>query len=131
MPKGKDLPVAVVGAGMIRFGELFNKGYEDMVVEAYKNCLTSVDKGIDERNIEAAWLGVAGPGFSMRREVLGSSGLAEPLRFFPRPVTGWRMPVVAAAMQSETQPSLLPLASTMWFWWLASRSREIYPPATL
>lgn len=87
MPKGKNLPVAVVGAGMIRFGELFDKGYEDMVVEAYKNCLKSVDKGIDERNIEAAWLGIAGPGFTMRREVLGSSGLTEPLRFFPRPVT--------------------------------------------
>ena len=30
---GAPLPVAVVGAGMIDFGELFHMSYEDMVVE--------------------------------------------------------------------------------------------------
>ena len=36
MAKGKNpLNVAVVGAGMIRFGELFEKSMEDMIFEAY------------------------------------------------------------------------------------------------
>ncbi|WP_456486227.1 thiolase domain-containing protein [Candidatus Alkanophaga liquidiphilum] len=49
--------VAVVGAGMIRFGELFDKGYKDMVQEAYLKCLESVDKGIVPKEIDAGWLG--------------------------------------------------------------------------
>jgi acetyl-CoA C-acetyltransferase len=33
------LPVAVVGAGMIQFGERFDLSYEDMIVGAYRACL--------------------------------------------------------------------------------------------
>lgn len=49
--------VAIIGAGMIPFGELFEKGLEDMAQEAYINCLKSVDKGIDPKEIKAAWFG--------------------------------------------------------------------------
>jgi acetyl-CoA C-acetyltransferase len=52
--KGK---VAVIGVGMIKFGELFEKSLEDMIQEAYLNCLKSVDKGIDPKEIKAAWFG--------------------------------------------------------------------------
>ncbi len=54
--KGK---VAVIGAGMIKFGELFEKSFDDMIEEAYLNCLKSVDNGIDPKEIEAGWLGSA------------------------------------------------------------------------
>ena len=47
--------VAVVGAGTIPFGELYDKSFEDMMSEAYLNCLESVDKGIDPKEIEACW----------------------------------------------------------------------------
>ncbi len=53
--------VAVIGVGMIRFGELFEKSWEEMIEEAYLNCLKSVDKGIEPREIQAAWVGVARP----------------------------------------------------------------------
>jgi acetyl-CoA C-acetyltransferase len=80
------LPVAVVGAGMLRFGELFDLSYEDMIVGAYRACLASVDKGIDEDRIQAAWLGTCA-GSLIRQEIVTGASLAEPIRFFPRPVT--------------------------------------------
>jgi acetyl-CoA C-acetyltransferase len=80
------LPVAVVGAGMIQFGERFELSYEDMIVGAYRACLQSVDNGIDEERIEAAWLGTC-IGSMIRQETVTGAALAEPIRFFPRPVT--------------------------------------------
>ena len=49
--------VAIVGAGMIPFGELFDQGIKDMLPRATQAALASVDKGIDRRQIEAAWFG--------------------------------------------------------------------------
>ena len=86
MRPGAGLPVAVVGAGMIRFGERFDLSYEDMIVGAYRECLASVDNGIDEDRIEAAWLGTC-VGSLIRQETVTGAALAEPLRFFPRPVS--------------------------------------------
>lgn len=71
--------VAVIGAGMIRFGELFDKSVDNMIEEAYINCLQSVDKGIDPKEIEAAWLGSA-------YERSGVS-LAVPTGLFDIPIT--------------------------------------------
>jgi acetyl-CoA C-acetyltransferase len=51
--------VAVIGAGMIKFGELFDKSLDNMIEDAYINCLKSVDKGIEPKEIEAGWLGSA------------------------------------------------------------------------
>lgn len=84
--KRKTISVAVVGAGMIKFGELFDQSYEDMIVGAYKACLKSVDKGIDEAEIEAAWLGTC-VGSLTRREMLSGTRLSEPLALFSMPVT--------------------------------------------
>lgn len=53
--------VAVVGVGMIKFGELFDKSWEEMVEEAYLNCINSVDKGFNPKDIQAAWLGDCNP----------------------------------------------------------------------
>ena len=41
--------VAVVGVGLIRFGELFDKPWEVMVEEAYLNVINSIDKGFDPK----------------------------------------------------------------------------------
>lgn len=49
--------VAVVGAGMIRFGELFDQGIKDMLPAALEAALGSVDKGMDKSELEAAWFG--------------------------------------------------------------------------
>ena len=53
--------VAMVGVGMIPFGELFHKSWETMLEEAYLNCIGSVDKGLNPKEIQAAWIGTARP----------------------------------------------------------------------
>ena len=49
--------VAIIGVGMIPFGELFNKSFFDMIQEAYMNCISKIDKGFDPKDIKAAWFG--------------------------------------------------------------------------
>lgn len=53
--------VAVVGAGMIPFGELFDQSIKDMLPRAVAAALGSVDKGMERRELEAAWLGQLQP----------------------------------------------------------------------
>lgn len=65
--------VAVIGAGMIPYGELFEKGFQDIVQEAYINCLKSVDKGIDPKAIKAAWFGQWSGGMIGQGAMAGSS----------------------------------------------------------
>ena len=49
--------VAIVGAGMSKFGAFPEKNGRDLFVEAYKDMLHSVDKGLDAGAIEALYLG--------------------------------------------------------------------------
>ena len=49
--------VAMVGAGMTAFGELFDLGIKDMLPMAVTEAVSSVDKGFDRADIEAAWFG--------------------------------------------------------------------------
>jgi acetyl-CoA C-acetyltransferase len=45
--------VAVVGAGLIKFGELFEQSYEQMAAGAFNAALGSVDYGIDRSAVDA------------------------------------------------------------------------------
>ncbi len=47
--------VAILGMGCTRFGERWDMGAEDLMVEAYQECLE--DAGIETKQIEAAWFG--------------------------------------------------------------------------
>lgn len=47
--------VAIVGAGMIPFGELFDQSIKDMVSRTFAATLGSVDKGMRPDEIGAAW----------------------------------------------------------------------------
>ena len=49
--------VAVVGAGMSKFGAFPGKTTRDLFVEAFQEMLGSVDKGFDPREIEALFIG--------------------------------------------------------------------------
>lgn len=49
--------VAIVGAGMIPFGEHFSLGIKDMLPAAVAEAVSSVDKGIASSDIQAAWFG--------------------------------------------------------------------------
>lgn len=54
MPGIKD-KVAIIGMGCTKFGELWDKSAEDLMVEAFVEALE--DAGIDPDDIDAAWLG--------------------------------------------------------------------------
>jgi acetyl-CoA C-acetyltransferase len=58
--------VAVVGAGMTNFGELFGLGIKDMLPMALTEAVNTVDKGFNRDDIQAAWFGelVATDGFA-------------------------------------------------------------------
>ena len=49
--------VAIIGAGMSKFGMFKDKDSRDLLVEAYKEMLSSVDKGVDPNDIDAMWMG--------------------------------------------------------------------------
>jgi acetyl-CoA C-acetyltransferase len=49
--------VAVVGAGMSKFGMFKDKDSKDLFAEAFREMLGSVDKGFDPKDIEALYLG--------------------------------------------------------------------------
>lgn len=49
--------VALVGAGMSKFGAFKGKSSRDLFVEAFTEMLGTVDKGIDPRKIEAFFMG--------------------------------------------------------------------------
>lgn len=49
--------VAVVGAGMSKFGAFPGKSSRDLFVEAFQEMLGSVEKGFDPREIEALYVG--------------------------------------------------------------------------
>jgi acetyl-CoA C-acetyltransferase len=53
LPRG----VAIVGAGMSKFGAFPDKNGRDLFVEAYKEMRHSVDKGLDPSAIESFYLG--------------------------------------------------------------------------
>ncbi|MEM3593255.1 MAG: thiolase family protein [Candidatus Jordarchaeaceae archaeon] len=72
--------VAVIGAGIIDFGVLYDKSPDMMMEEAYINALKSVDNGIDPKEIQAAWLG------TLRGRFTGVT-LAHPTGLFKIPVS--------------------------------------------
>ncbi|MEM2204731.1 MAG: acetyl-CoA acetyltransferase [Candidatus Hadarchaeales archaeon] len=47
--------VAIIGMGCTRFGERWDAGYEDLIVEAFQEALE--DAGMEKEEIEMAWLG--------------------------------------------------------------------------
>lgn len=55
MPKGIRDQVAIIGMGCTQFGELWDKGAEDLMVDAFKEAIE--DAGIEKKDIGAAWFG--------------------------------------------------------------------------
>lgn len=76
--------ICIVGIGLTKFGNHFDKSYEDLLSEASVTAIK--DAGIDRNRIDAAWLGTAFPDAGVYK---GRSGmdLAEPLGLFDIPVT--------------------------------------------
>jgi acetyl-CoA C-acetyltransferase len=68
MATGIKDKVAIIGMGCSRFGERWDMGAEELMVEAYTECIS--DSGIDPNEIQAAWLGTC-----MDEVNVGKSGL--------------------------------------------------------
>ena len=73
--------VAIIGMGCTEFGELWEKGPDDMIIDAAYEAYA--DAGIEPKDLQAAWVGVC------TGHPLGMSGscLAEPLKLQRIPVT--------------------------------------------
>jgi acetyl-CoA C-acetyltransferase len=76
--KGIRDQVAIVGMGCTRFGELWDKGPEDLLIDAATEALASANLAVDD--IDAFWLGTMGSGVS-------GVTLSKPLKIDYRPVT--------------------------------------------
>jgi acetyl-CoA C-acetyltransferase len=74
--------VAILGMGCTRFGERWESGAENLMVEAYQECIA--DAGIDQDKIEMAWLGTCIEEISVGRSALS---LSTTLRLPNIPVT--------------------------------------------
>ncbi|HJX03898.1 MAG TPA: acetyl-CoA acetyltransferase [Dehalococcoidia bacterium] len=55
MSEGIKDKVAIIGMGCTRFGERWDMGAEDLIVDAFKEALE--DAGIEKKDIQAAWQG--------------------------------------------------------------------------
>ncbi len=55
MATGIKDKVAIIGMGCTKFGERWDMGAEELIIEAYEECLA--DANIDDTQIEAAWFG--------------------------------------------------------------------------
>lgn len=81
MPKGsiKDR-VAIIGVGCTKFGELWEKDREDLLVEAVYEALE--DAGVEMKDIEAAWVGIF-----YNFTGLAGNALADSLKMYGKPIT--------------------------------------------
>ena len=82
MPDGIRDKVVMLGMGCSRFGERWESGPEELMLEAFGEALG--DAGIDKQDIDAAWLGVF-----FQEQSTGKSGLplSQALRLPNIPVT--------------------------------------------
>ena len=82
MASGIRDKVVILGMGCSKFGERWDRNAEDLMVEAFEECMH--DAGIERKQIEAAWFGTA-----IEEQHVGKSGvpLAMTLRLPYIPVT--------------------------------------------
>jgi len=72
--------VAIIGMGCTHFGERWDVGPEELIVEAFSECIE--DAGIDPGGIEAAWVGTCFDEINMGKSALGAA-MALRLNYIP------------------------------------------------
>jgi acetyl-CoA C-acetyltransferase len=78
--------VAVVGAGMSKFGMFRDKDTKDLFVEAYMEMCASVDKGLDPNDIDALYVGNFANDFFIGQSHWGPI-LSDTIGLAPKPAT--------------------------------------------
>ena len=78
--------VAIVGAGMSKFGMFKDKDSKDLFAEAFKGMMASVDKGMDPHEIDALYLGNYSNDFFMHQSHWGPI-ISDLVGLTPKPAT--------------------------------------------
>jgi acetyl-CoA C-acetyltransferase len=78
--------VAIVGAGMTKFGMFKDRDSKDLFAEAFTEMLASVDKGVDPADIDALYLGNFSNDYFTRQSHWGPI-IAEIVGHSPKPAT--------------------------------------------
>ena len=88
MGKQKKLArgVAIVGAGMSKFGMFKEKNSKDLFSEAFNEMISSVDKGVNPKDIEALYLGNFSNDFFMHQAHWGPL-ISDLIGLAPKPST--------------------------------------------
>jgi len=81
MKKGIKDRVAIIGTGVTKFGERWEKDEEDLIVEAVMEACVTANVDL-RKDVEAAWVGT----FYATTGISGST-LADPLKFYGKPMT--------------------------------------------
>lgn len=82
MADGIKNKVAIIGMGCTKFGERFDASPQDLIVEAFTECME--DAGMEKKDIQAAWWGIHMPDLSVGR---GATPLSNILKLPYIPVT--------------------------------------------
>lgn len=111
MPRRLNTGVAIVGAGMSKFGVFPEKNSRDLFVDAFKELRTSVDKGFDTNDIEAIYVGNAIGEFCEGQSHIGAI-ISDALGLVPRPAT--RCEGACASASLAMREGILAIASGLY-----------------
>ena len=78
--------VAIVGAGMSKFGMFKDRDSKDLFAEAFNDMIASVDKGVDTNDIDALYLGNFSNDFFMHQSHWGPI-ISDLIGLTPKPAT--------------------------------------------
>lgn len=74
------MEIAIIGAGVTKFGHLWDKDHDDLLVEAVNDALS--DANLELKDIEAIWCGTFYPSTGISGNVFSDS-----LKFFGKPIS--------------------------------------------
>jgi acetyl-CoA C-acetyltransferase len=72
--------VAIIGVGCTKFGELWNKGADDLLIEAVYEAYA--DAGVEPESIDAGWVGI-----QYHFTGLAGTALADAIKLYGKPMT--------------------------------------------
>src|SRR5580700_2749545 len=113
MASGIKDKVAILGMGCSKFGERWDMGAEELIVEAYLEAMQ--DAGVETSQIQAAWFSTA-----MDEQHVGKGGtpLSVALRLPMSPSRMWRIsaPAVPKRSAAPSMRSRPARATSRWRW---------------
>jgi hypothetical protein len=119
--------VAVVGAGLIKMGELFDQSYEQMAAGAFAAAVASVDKGFEPDLVDAAFVATQ-RGTLWGQEGIGGNTIPTAIGLVGIPCTRIENACPSGSDAFRVGAMASPAACTMSCWSSASRRCATSPP---